>query len=188
MFTVNRMDKAWELALTVDACGWSPPDVRVRNVSADPAHPHLVVGAGPVLVYALDARAVTDMAAAWAAAHVRATAVLPLTGPPRGGNRFGNAFPAAQVVLEGRQDWQVSAPGVGHPYLVVTAGTLTVRVHDRAALDSQLQVWTAASAVGARVFGLPLPPFHELVQRAEMVMYRDMHRAGRLRSAGRDGR
>lgn len=188
----SAMGRSWELELTVDACGWSPPSVRMRRVSAEPAHPHLVIGAGPVTVYALNARAVTDLASAWAAAHVRGSAVLPSTAPLRGAGRFGNAFPAAQVVLDGRQPWNVAAPGVGQPFLVVTAGALTVRVHDRGALDSQLQVWTEASAVGARVFGLPLPPFRDLVARAEMMFYRDADRepgrAGRGRSAGRDGR
>lgn len=171
------MGKPWDLMLTVDAAGYDDAHVRARRLAPDGSAPHLSVRAGPVLVYCLDARSVTDMASAWAAAHVRAGHLLPVQTQPRPPRpTAGHAYPVAEVVLEGRQRWNVAEPRIGQRELLVSVGWVTLRVHDRMALDTQVRTWAQASAFAGRVFSRRTPPFDHLLEQAQIAAVREAAR------------
>jgi hypothetical protein len=176
----------WDLRLTVDAVGADSCRARPRRLTPDGSHAHLLVRAGPVLVFVLDPAALTDLASAWAAAQVRGAHLLPIQLPTKAAlRRSGAAYPLAEVVVEGRQRWNVRPPEPGQPHLLVTAGWLTVRVHDRVALDTQVRAWAEASAFGGALFGRKrTPPFDHLVEQAQIAAVRqaaarDDHRVDR---------
>jgi hypothetical protein len=184
--TLATMAKSWDLRLAVDAVGSDSCRVRMRRLSPDGSHAHLVVGAGPVMVYVLDPKALTDLASAWAAAHVRGAHLLPIELPvARRARSTGAAYPLAQVVVEGRQHWNARPPQPGQAHLLVTAGWLNVRVHDRVALDTQVRAWAEASAFGAKLFGRNrTPSFDHLLEQAQIAAVkeaarRDDHRLDR---------
>lgn len=180
------MANPWDLRLIVDAVGYDHCRVRPRRLTPDGSHAHLLVRAGPLTVYALDPQALTDLASAWAAAQVRGAHLLPvqLPKPPVRHGR-GAAYPLADVVVEGRQRWNVRVPEQGQPHLLVTAGWVNVRVHDRLALDTQVRAWAEASAFGGRIFGRNrTPSFDHLLEQAQIAAVkeaaaRDDHRVDR---------
>src|SRR5437660_941849 len=93
------------------AAGHDSCRVRPRGLAPDGSHAHLLVRAGPMTVYVLDPLALTDMATTWAAAHVRGAHLLPVELPvPQPGHGQGAAYPLAQVVVEGRQWWNIRPP------------------------------------------------------------------------------
>jgi len=169
------MPKPWDLGLTVDTVGHDSCRVRPRRLTPDGSHAHLLVRAGPLTVYVLDPAALTDLASAWAAARVRAGHLLPIELPvPRQPDKPGAAYPLAEVVVEGRQWWNVRAPRRGQPHLLVTAGCMHVRVHDRVALDTQVRAWAEASAFGGRIFGRRrAPSFDHLLEQAQIAAVRE---------------
>jgi hypothetical protein len=172
-----HMAKPWDLTLTVDAAGHDTAHVRFRRLSPDGAHPHLSVRTGPLLIYCLDPRSVTDMASAWATAQVRAAHLLPVDPQPRPPSRtLGTAYPISEVVLEGRQRWTIAEPKIGQRELRVSVGWLSLRVHDRVALDTQVRAWAQASAFGGKVFGRRTPPFDHLLEQAQIAAVRDAAR------------
>jgi hypothetical protein len=185
------MAEQWNVQVTVDAIGGDRCRVRPRSVHRDGSSPHLLVRAGPLMIYALDARAVTDLASAWAAAHVRGAHLLPvhLEVPRSTRSARGAAYPIAEVVVEGRQPWNVRPPQGNQPVLQVTAGWLTVRIHDRVALDTQVRAWTEASAFGGRVFGNRTTPFDALLEQQQIRATREAARDdSRLTGRTRPGR
>lgn len=171
------MAKPWDLRFTVDTVGSDSCRVRPRRLTPDGSHAHLLVRAGPVTVFVLDPAALTDLASAWAAAHVRGAHLLPIQlplRPPATRARPGAAYPLAEVVVEGRQRWNVRTPQPGQPHLLVTAGWLNVRVHDRVALDTQVRAWAEASAFGGRIFGRNrTPSFDHLLEQAQIAAVRE---------------
>jgi hypothetical protein len=133
------------------------------------------VRTGPLLVYCLDGAAVASIAAAWAQAQASSAHLLPMQ--PRAPRRStaarraspippGDAYPAADVVAEGHQRWDVLAPRPGQRYTVVTTDWLTVRVHDLPALQTYTQAWAGACALGMRVMPKPPPRFDYLLRDA----------------------
>jgi hypothetical protein len=165
--------KPWDLALTVDAVGHDAAHVRARRFTEQGAHPHLSVRTGPVIVYCLDARSVTDMASAWAAAQVRGAHLLPVESPAKPTPKeLGSAFPIAEVVMEGRQQWNIGEPTTGRHELLVSVGRLTFRVHDKVALDTQVRAWAQASAYTGRVYSRRTPPFDQLLEQAQIAAVR----------------
>jgi hypothetical protein len=164
------------MQLTVDATGIDDFKVRTRAMNRDGSLAHLLVRAGPLMVYALDPVAVTDLASAWAAAQIRGGHLLPLQLPtPRPARAgVGAAYPIAEVVVEGRQRWNVKPPELGRAHLEVGAGWFTVRVHDRVALDTQVRAWSEASAHAIRIFGRSRAmPFDELLERQQIRAIRE---------------
>jgi hypothetical protein len=171
------MAKPWDMHVSVDAVGSDSCRVRARTVHRDGSGAHLLVRAGPVMVYALDPHAVTDLATAWAAAQVRGAHLLPVELPgrrPPARTPLGAAYPVAEVVVEGRQRWNVQPPEGAQRYLQVRAGWLTMRIHDRVALDTQVRAWAEASAFGTRVFGRARStPFDELLEQQQIRAVRE---------------
>jgi hypothetical protein len=110
------------------------------------------VRTGPLLVYCLDDASVRSIAAAWTQAQSSSSDLPPIksvevVGGARRPVPTGSAFPVAEVVADGPQRWEVSPPRAGQPFAVVTTDWLTVRVHDRAALQVYVNAWTAACAL-----------------------------------------
>jgi hypothetical protein len=169
------MAKPWDLRMVVDAVGSDSCRVRPRRLTPDGSHAHLLVRGGPLVVFVLDPTALTDLASAWAAAHVRGAHQLPIELPVRPARHgAGAAYPLAQVVVEGRQRWNVRPPQAGQPFLLVSAGWVNVRVHDRVALDTQVRAWAEASAYGGRIFGRNrTPSFDHLLEQAQIAAVRD---------------
>lgn len=173
------MPDAWPLHLTVDAHGREDSFVRVRRTSADTAA-YLSVRVGSVLVYCLDGAAVTAIAAAWARAYAAAADLLPVNSPvPRPlASHTGYAAPAAHIVAEGPQRWDVTAPRPAHRHAEISSDWLTVRVHDTTALMTHTRAWAQAGDLG-QVLRRPPVPFARLLQAAtaqEMATrYRDVH-------------
>jgi len=169
------MAKPWDLRVTVDTVGHDSCRVRLRRLTPDGSHAHLQVRAGPLTVYVLDPAALTDLASAWAAAQVRAAPLLPIQLPVAAIRHGpGAAYPIAEVVVEGRQRWNIRPPQNGQPHLLVTAGWMSVRVHDRVALDSQVRAWAEAAAFGGRVFGRRrTPSFDHLLEQAQIAAVRE---------------
>lgn len=161
------MSDPWPLHLTVDAHGCEDSFVRVRRTA--PGGPaHLTVRVGSVLVYCLDAAAVTAMAAAWARAYAGSADLLPVTSrqPRPLATLGGYAAPAAQVVAEGPTRWNVTAPRPGHRYAEVASSWLTVRVYDATALRTHTRAWAAACDLGGRALTRPPVPFARLLAAA----------------------
>jgi hypothetical protein len=172
------MADPWPLHLTVDAHGSEDSFVRVRRTRPDgPAH--LTVRVGSVMVYCLDAGAVTAMAAAWARAYASSADLLPITGqPPRPlGTRGGYAAPTAQVVAEGPIRWNVAPPRPGYPYAEVASSWLTVKVHDATALRTHTRAWAQASDLGQHVLSRPPVLFRRLLDAANAQELVNRYRA-----------
>src|SRR4051812_11902254 len=172
------MSDAWPLHLTVDAHGCDDSFVRIRRTAPD-GPTHLSVRVGSVLVYCLDAGAVTAMAAAWARAHASSADLLPITSsqPRPLATRSGYASPAAHVVAEGTTRWNGTPPRPGHPYTEVTSNWLTVGVHDSPGLRPHPGAGAQAAARGQH--GLPRPPvpFRRLLDAANAQEQVNRYRA-----------
>lgn len=175
--TLLRMPKPWDMHVTVDATGNDGCRARPRSVHRDGTGAHMDVQAGPLRVYALDPQSVTDLATAWAAAHVRGAHLLPVELPGRPAATrpgLGAAYPIAEVVVEGRQRWNVRPPDRGQHFLEVGVGWLTVRIHDRVALDTQVRAWAEASAFGIKIFGRNrVPSFDALLEQQQIRAVRE---------------
>ncbi len=69
---------------------------------------------------------------------------------------------AVQAVLEGLQEVRVQAvtplAGPGHGQIAIRLGRILVYINDREALDSLLDAWRQAVDLGAKAFGVVLPP------------------------------
>ena len=172
------MADPWPLQLTVDAHGSEDSLVRGRrNTTGGPSY--LTVRVGSVLVYCLDAGAVTAMAAAWARAYAASADLLPVTSrqPRPLATRGGYAAPAAQVVAEGPTRWNVTGPRPGHPYAEVASSWLTVRVHDATALRTHTRAWAQASDLGQHVLTRPPVPFRRLLDAANAQEVAHRYRA-----------
>lgn len=156
--TVLRVTHPWEVQLVVDARNLDTVRVRPRRFATGP-QVHLAVRTGPLVVYCLDGAAVATIASAWAQAQASTAHMLPAQFPEPPVSREapgGAAWPAADVVAEGPQRWDVVAPHPGQPFAAVTTNWLTVRVHDRAALQTYTHAWAGACAVGMQI--MPRPP------------------------------
>lgn len=182
--SVARMTTPWELSLSIESRGQDD-----THVSVVPGHggssPHLNVRVGSVVVHCLDARAVMSSSEAWAKARVEAESWMPAIRRPRPTSPttgYGAAYPAASVILDGRQRWQVSHTG---PALDVTVGPLLVRVHDVPALETHIRAWTQASAIAARAFPGKAVPFARLVEHARYAEVRSIEAARDRRQSGR---
>jgi hypothetical protein len=178
------MNKPWGLHLTVDAAGSDDYNVRTRSISA--RRDALEVRIGPMLVYCVDGQAVNDLSAAWATALVRVSRRLRLTPgapttpkPPRENAAAkakaagGLASPASEIVVAGKQPFRVIPPHDNRLYATVATSWLTVRVHDRIALETYTQAWSLASAVGGRLLDPAPPPFAQLVRDARYAEGRE---------------
>jgi hypothetical protein len=128
-----------------------------------------------LLVYCLDSKAVTSIAAAWAQAQASSAHLLPVTSArqqPTGSarrdhpSRRGHAFAASDVVAEGNQRWDVTAPTPNQNFAVVVTDWLTVRVHDRAALETHTHAWAGAVALAARCMPGVTANFDQLLRDA----------------------
>lgn len=174
--SVGRMTTSWELSLSIDARGHDD-----SHVSVAPGHggssPHLNVRVGTVVVHCLDPRAVMSASEAWAKARVEAESWMPAIRGPRQrppASGYGVAYPAASVILDGRQRWQVSHTG---PVMDVTVGPLLVRVHDVTALETHVRAWAQASAIAARAFPGRALPFARLLEHARYAEVRSIETA-----------
>ena len=69
---------------------------------------------------------------------------------------------AVQAVLEGMQEVRVQAvtplAGPGHGQIAVRVGRVLMYINDREALDSFLDAWQQAAALGDKAFGMELAP------------------------------
>lgn len=168
------MTNTWPLRITIDASGSG--DIRVRPRDVGLARPHVVVRTGPLAIYCLDGPAVTSAAAAWALAHASSARLLPHTAAAdRPERRPAIAAAASDIVLEGRQRWDVVPPRPGQPYTLVSCDTLSVRVHDVAGLEAHTRGWAMACALGARCFKTPPPPFGRLLDNARDIQVAREH-------------
>jgi hypothetical protein len=181
--SVARMTSSWELSLSIEARGHDD-----THVGVVPGHggssPHLNVRVGSVVVHCLDPRAVMSSSEAWAKARVEAESWMPAIRGPRPRppvSGYGAAYPAASVILDGRQPWQVSHTG---PVMDVTVGPLLVRVHDVTALETHVRAWAQASAIAARAFPGKAVPFARLVEHARYAEVRSLETARVQRQAG----
>jgi hypothetical protein len=162
------MENPWDLRLVVDAHDLDTVRVRPRRFGNGP-QVHLMVRTGPVVVYCLDGAAVRSVAAAWAQAQAGSAHTLPADTPrrrPPANQPKGVAWPTADVVAEGAQRWEVSGPHPGQPYATVTTDWLTVRIHDRRALQSYTHAWAGACALAIKVMPDPPEPFDLLLRDA----------------------
>ena len=142
------MSEPWPLQLVIDARHTDRVRVRPQRFGTGP-QVHLAVRTGPMIVYCLDSAAVSSIAAAWAQAHASSVHLLPTTTPdPRraASSTPGSAWPVGDVVTEGPQRWDVSAPRPGQAFTTVTTDWLTVRVHDREALQTYTHAWEIGRA------------------------------------------
>lgn len=169
--TVARMTTSWDLRLSIESRGHDD-----THVSVTPGHglssPNIKVRVGSVVVHCLDGAAAMSAAHAWAKARVEAESWFPALCEPRRQPStvgYGAAYPAGSVILDGRQQWQVSRTG---PALDVTVGPLLVRVHDMTALDTHVRAWTQASAVANRIFPGKAVPFARLLEHARYAELR----------------
>lgn len=188
------MTDPWAMQLVVDAHDMGTVRVRPRRFGTGP-QVYLSVHTGPLLVYCLDAKAVTSIAAGWAQAQAASAHLLPATSTRaqpaatrRDRVRRGDAYPASDVVTEGYQRWTVAAPTPSQPFAVVATDWLTVRVHDRAALETHTHAWAGACALAAQWMPGPMASFDRLLRDAfdrELAQrYRDdppSRRTGRAR-------
>jgi hypothetical protein len=180
------MSDAWPLHLTVDARSREDSFVRVRRTSADtPAY--LSVRVGSLLVYCLDGAAITGMAAGWARAYAAAADLLPLDSrqPRPLATTAGYAAPAAHVVAEGPQHWDVIAPHPGQSHAEVSSSWLTVRVHDATALRTHRHAWEQATALGQNAMRHAPVPFARLLQAANAQEAVNRYRAEHRSAPGR---
>ena len=174
--SVGRMTTSWELSLSIEARGHDDTHVGVVPGQGGRS-PHLNVRVGSVLVHCLDPRAVMSSSEAWAKARVEAESWMPAIRDPRQrppASGYGAAYPAASVILDGRQQWQVSHTG---PVLDVTVGPLLVRVHDVTALETHVRAWAQASAIAARAFPGKAVPFARLIEHARYAEVRSLETA-----------
>jgi hypothetical protein len=108
---------------------------------------------------------------------VRGAHLLPVELPrrePSARPALGAAYPIAEVVVEGRQRWNVRPPDRGQQFLEVGVGWLTVRIHDRVALDTQVRAWAEASAFAIRIFGRNrVPSFDALLEQQQVRAVRE---------------
>lgn len=164
----HRMEQPWAMQLVIDARHMDTVRVRPRRFGGGPQI-HLAVRTGPMVVYCLDGAAISSIAAAWAQAQASSAHLLPATigdpRPPANAPR-GAAWPAADVVAEGPQRWDVSAPHPGQAFATVTTDWLTVRVHDREALQTYTHAWAGACAVAIRMMPSPPDAFDLLLRNA----------------------
>jgi hypothetical protein len=162
------MDEPWQMQLTIDAHDIDTVRVRPTRFGTGP-QVFLSVRTGPLNIFCLDGAAVASIAAAWAQAQASSADMLPMqpVTPRHPAKRpLGVAWPAADVVAEGHQRWDVVAPRPGQPYTVVTSNWLTVRVHDLPALQTYTQAWAGACALGLRVMPKPPPTYDRLLRDA----------------------
>lgn len=171
--TVSGMTDEWPLHLMIDAAGSDEVRVRPRHVGM--ARPHVVVRTGPLVTYCVDGAAITSAAAAWALAHASSARLLPHAASLRRPPHDHVAAAASDIVLEGRQRWDVVAPRPGQPYTLVTCDSLTVRVHDLAALETHTRAWSIACALGARFLPTPPPAFGRLLDNARDIQVAREH-------------
>jgi hypothetical protein len=179
------MPDPWPLHLNVDAHGGDDSFVRVRRRADGPAH--LTVRVGSMLVYCLDAGAVTTMAAAWARAYAASADLLPLISrqPRPLATHVGYGAPTAQVVAEGPVRWDVTPPRPGHPYVEVASSWLTVRVHDATALRTHTRAWAQAADLGQHALTTPPVPFRRLLDAANAQEVVNRYRADHPSYRGR---
>jgi hypothetical protein len=168
------MSDPWPMQLVIDARDMDTIRVRPRRFDVGP-QVHLTVRTGPLLVYCLDGKAVQSIAAAWAQAQASSAHLLPahskLPRPAARSHRDrsprpGHAFAASDVVAEGYQRWDVTAPTPSQQFTVVTTDWLTVRVHDRPALETYTQAWAGACALAQNTMVHPVPTFDRLLRDA----------------------
>jgi hypothetical protein len=168
------MTDPWAMQLVIDAHEMDTVRVRPSRFATGP-QVHLTVRTGPLLVYCLDSKAVMSIAAAWAQAQASSAHLLPTTSTrpepaarsTRGlASRRGHAFAASDVVAEGYQRWDVTAPTPSQNFTVVATDWLTVRVHDRAALETHTHAWTGAVALAARCMPGVTTNFDQLLRDA----------------------
>lgn len=168
------MADTWPLQLTINAAGSDAVRVRARHIGL--ARPHVSVRTGPLVMYCVDGPAVTSMAAAWALAHASSAQLLPhAVTLRRPSPQQSIAAAASDIVLEGRQRWDVVAPRPGQPHALVSCGPLTVRVHDLAALEAHTRAWAVACALGARHLHTPPPAFGRLLDSARDIQVAREH-------------
>jgi hypothetical protein len=199
------MRRPWDLKLVVDARGSDDYTVHPRAFGDSQQH-HLAVRIGPLLMYCLDGRAVSDLAEAWAAAYIRAGRMLPAhperprpkprpaarqprrkpsQQPPGKPVAGGLASGVSEVVVEGPQPWKVTLPRPDHPHATVATGWLTVRVHDQVALETHARAWSLASAVGQQVLTIRPASFHQVIATARFQEEPDRYLDPRTRDPGR---
>jgi hypothetical protein len=168
------MTDPWPMQLVIDARNMDTIRVRPRRFDTGP-QVHLTIRTGPLLVYCLDGKAVQSIAAAWAQAQACSAHLLPPQSSPvppatrshrDRSPRRGHAFAASDVVAEGYQRWDVTAPTPSQQFTVVTTEWLTVRVHDRPALETYTQAWAGACALAQTVMSPPVPTFDRLLRDA----------------------
>jgi hypothetical protein len=171
--TLLAMSDSWSMQLAIDAHEMDVVRVRPQRFDTGP-QVHLKVRTGPLLVYCLDSKAVTSIAAAWAQAQASSAHLLSTTSsrPAPAAtqrslpSRQGHAFAASDVVAEGYQRWDVAAPTPGQDFALVSTDWLTVRVHDRSALETHTHAWAGAVALAARCMPGVTTNFDQLLRAA----------------------
>lgn len=174
------MSAPWDLHVVIDAAGSDRHRVYPRAAGAEPHLRHVVVRAGPLAVFCLNGPAIDAIAGAWARAWVNSMHLLPRETPrPAQPHAAAGAYPAAEVVLEGRQHWDVDPPKPGQPHALITASWLTVRVHDQVALQTHARAWAQAGAVGRKLLRVPPLPFNQLLAREQRREILEQYRRDR---------
>jgi hypothetical protein len=89
----------------------------------------------------------------------------PLARPAsRAKDGFGSAWPVADVVIEGRQKWDVIPTGDKRPYTTISTDWMTVRVHDRPALEANTHAWAGMCALAIKHLPGNAPNYDRLLR------------------------
>ena len=157
--------------LIVDAHGPLPMSVHYATGGGPGDSPYVVVRSPDTLVYALDARAVAAVTYGLLLARARVGRVLPSEHRPRE-QRFDRSV-VGSVTLRG--DRRIGEPRAlsgdqspnGSAHVVLRLDGLTLRLYDRAALDTYARAWIDAHEAAQNAFGVrDLPSIQTLLHRA----------------------
>lgn len=158
-------------SLIVEAHGPLPMQVSYATGGGPDDSGYVLVRSPDTLVYALDARAVAAVTHSLLLGRARAGRILPTEFRPREPT-FDRSV-VGSVTLRG--DRRIGAPRAldgdhspnGDPHVVVRLGALTLRLYDRAALDTYSDAWVKAHEAALNAFGVgEIPSVQTLLHRA----------------------
>ena len=157
--------------LLVEAHGPLPMSVSYATGGGPADSPYVVVRSPDTLVYALDARAVAAVTHSLLLARARAGRILPNEFSPAG-QTFDRSV-VGSVTLRG--DRRIGDPKAldadhspnGSAHVVLRLDGLTLRLYDRAALDTYAKAWVEAHEAALNAFGVgEIPSIQTLLHRA----------------------
>jgi hypothetical protein len=157
--------------LIVEAHGPLPMTVKYATGGGPGDSAYVVVRSPETLVYALDSRAVAAVTYNLLLARARSGRALPQEFKPPGGN-FDRAV-TGSVILRG--DRRIGEPRAldtdhspnGSAHVVLRLDGLTLRLYDRAAVDTYARAWIDAHEAALNAFGVgEIPSIQTLLHRA----------------------